>query len=70
MDLSKVFNAISHELLFAKSYTCGFSKDALKLMHRYMSDLWLRIKINKSFSTWSALTKGVLQGPVLGPIFI
>ena len=33
-----------------------------------MSDLWQRTKINKPFSFWSALMKGVPQESVLGPI--
>ena len=68
MDLSKAFDAINHELLIAKLYAYGFSKDALKLINSYMSDRWQRTKIDKSFSSWSALLKGVPQGSVLGPI--
>ena len=68
MDLSKVFDTINHELLIAKLYAYGFSKDALKLINSYMSDCWQRTKIDKSFSSWSALLKGVPQGSVLGPI--
>ena len=33
-----------------------------------MPDRWQRTKINKSFSSWSALMKGVPQGSLLGPI--
>ena len=33
-----------------------------------MSDRWQRTKINRFFSSWSALLKGVPQGSVLGPI--
>ena len=68
MDLSKAFDTINHELLIAKLYAYGFSKDALKLIHSYLSDRWQRTKVNKSFSSWSALLKGVPQGSVLGPI--
>ena len=68
MDLSKAFDTINHELLIAKLYAYGFSKDAVKLIHSYLSDRWQRTKINKSFSSWSALLKGVPQGSVLGPI--
>ena len=68
MDLSKAFDTINHELLIAKLYAYGFSKDALKLINSYMSDRWQRTKIDKSFSSWSTLLKGVPQGSVLGPI--
>ena len=68
MDLSKAFDTINHELLIAKLYAYGFSKDALKLINSYMSDRWQRTKINNTFSSWSALLKGVPQGSVLGPI--
>ena len=64
MDLSKVFDSISHKLLIAKLYAYGLSKDALKLTHSYMSDRWQRTKINAFFSSWSALLKGVPQGSV------
>ena len=69
MDLSKAFDTINHELLIAKLYAYGFSKDALKLINSYMSNRWQRTKIDKSFSSWSALLKRVPQGSVLGPIF-
>ena len=68
MDLSKAFDTINHELLIAKLYAYGFSKDALKLIHSYLSDRWQRTKINKPFSSWSALLKRVPQGSVLGPV--
>ena len=32
-----------------------------------MSDRWQRTKVDKPFSSWSALLKGVPQGSVLGP---
>ena len=69
MDLSKAFDTINHELLIAKLYAYGFSKDALKLINScLMADGWQRTKIDKSFSSWSALLKGVPQGSVSEPI--
>ena len=52
MDLLKAFDTINHELLAAKLYADGISKDALKLINSYMS----------------APLKGVPQGSVLGLI--
>ena len=68
MDSSKEFDPTNHELLIGKLYAYGFSKEALKLINSYVSDRWQRTKIDKSFSSWSALLKRVPQGSVLGQI--
>ena len=52
MDLLKASDTINHELLVAKLYADGISKDGLKLINSYMS----------------VPLKGVLQGSVLGLI--
>ena len=36
-DLTKAFDCISHELLIAKLYAYGFSKNALDLVYDYLS---------------------------------
>ena len=68
MDLSKAFDTLDHDLLTAKLHAYGFSKNALRLIKSYLSDRWQRVKINNSYSTWSALLIGVPQGSVLGPL--
>ena len=59
MDLSKAFNILNHELLIAKLHAYGFSTDSLKLINDYLSNRWQRTKINKSFSSWAELVRGV-----------
>ena len=68
MDLSKAFDTIKHDLLIAKLYAYGFSKESLKLLHSYLSNRWHRTKINKKFSSWQELIQGVPQRSVLGPL--
>ena len=67
LDLSKAFDTINHELLIAKMYAYGFSKDALKIVHSYLNDRWHRTKIDGSYSTWQMILRGMPQGSVNGP---
>ena len=60
-DLSKAFDTIKHELLFAKLHAYDFSKKASKLIHNYLRNRWDRAKINKDFSTWQELLQVVPQ---------
>ena len=68
MDLSKAFDTLNHDLLIAKLRAYGFDKKSLRLIQSYLSDRWQRIKINTSYSSWSALLVGVPQASVLGPL--
>ena len=38
LDLSKAFDTINHDFLLAKLNAYGFSPNALKLMHSYLSN--------------------------------
>ena len=68
MDLYKAFDTIKHDLLTAKLYAYGFSKESLKLLHCYLSNRWHRTKMNKQFSSQQELIQGVPQGSFLGPL--
>ena len=68
MDLSKAFDTINYELLIAKLHAYGFTKEALTLIGGYLSDRWQHVKINDTFSTWSALEQVVPKGSVLGAV--
>ena len=66
MDPSKALNTLNHDLLIAKLHLYGFDVKTLKLLHSYLTKRWQRAKVNPSFSTWSELLQGVLQGSVFG----
>ena len=68
MDLSKAFDCMSHNLLIAKLFAYGFSKDSLKLIYSYLKERNQRVKINADYSTWKEILDGVPQGSVLGPL--
>ena len=66
MDLSKAFDTINHELLIAKLYANGFSREFLELTLDYLSNRWQRTKICGNFSSSAELLQGVPQSSVLG----
>ena len=68
MDLSKAFDCLNHDLMVAKLYAYGFSKESVTLIRNYLKNRWQRTKINTTFSTWYELIMGVPQGSVLGPL--
>ena len=59
MDLSKAFDTINHELLIAKLYAYGFTKESLMIILSYLSDRWQHVKIDSSFSSWTELLQVV-----------
>ena len=50
-DLSKAFDCVKHDLLIAKMHAYNFDRNALLIIHFYLSERKQRIKINSSFST-------------------
>ena len=50
VDLSKAFDCLQHDLLFAKLNACGFYYKSLKLISSFLSNRKYRTKINSSFS--------------------
>ena len=67
-DLSKAFDCLSHELLIAKLHTYGFSLNALRLVHSYLTNRKQRTKINNKYSSREEILFGVPQGSILGPL--
>ena len=46
----------------------NFDRNALLIIHSYLSERKQWTKINSSFSTWHDITVGVPQGSTLGPL--
>ena len=67
-DLSKTFHCIVHDFLIAKLEAYDFSYEALKVMHKYLTDRKHRTKINDSSSDFIDLLLDVPQGSTLDPL--
>ena len=67
-DLSKAFDCLSHELIIAKLYAYGLSKNSLELISNYFFDRVQRTKIRESYSNWRNILFGVFQGSIFGPL--
>ena len=68
MDLSKAYDCLPHDLFLVKLQACGFSKESIKLVLNYLTNHTQRIKVGSTFSDWTYILKGILQGSILGPL--
>ena len=68
MDLSKVYDCITHNLLFAKLEAYGLDKTSLHLLTDYLSNRKQGAKIGSSFSDRWNIICGIPQGSILGPL--
>ena len=67
-DLSNPFDCLSHELLLAKLHAYGFSIEALRLIHSYLTNRKQATKVNLSYSPWEEILFGLPRGSILGPL--
>ena len=66
MNLTKAYDSPPHDLLVAK---LGIDKNALNLIHKYLTDRKQGTKISSSYSDWYDKVRGVPQGSILDPLF-
>ena len=67
-DLSKAFDCISHDLLFAKLDAYRLSLPALKLIADCLQNRKQKTKIGSIHNGWEDILSGVPQGSILGPL--
>ena len=68
IDLSKAFDSIDHKILLRKLESYGLQENELKWFENYLQDREQRVLVNSSASKWAAITRGVPQGSILGPL--
>ena len=69
LDLSAAFDTINHEILIQKlEFTYGLKMEVLSWFKSYLSNRTFRVRVRNEFSEDCALTIGVPQGSILGPL--
>ena len=68
MDLSKVYDCLSHDLLTAKLEAYVLVKTCLSLLKNYLANRKQRNKGGSSYKDWFEFICGIPQGSILGPL--
>ena len=69
LDLAKVYDSVSHERLLLKlNNYYGIDGPLLLWFRHCLTNRQQRVAIRGMYSNWSAMTSGVPQGTILGPI--
>lgn len=68
IDLSKAFDSLVHNILFAKLESIGIAGPPLKLLRNYLKDREYIVSISNTYSHPKTSNIGVPQGSILGPL--
>ena len=69
MDLSKAFHRVWHSGLLYKLECSGICGNLLGIIQAFLNERKQRVVLNGYSSRWFAVSAGVPQGSVLGPLF-
>ncbi len=69
VDFSKAFDCVNHKLLIEKLiFEFDLSSELVHILHDYLKDRQVKIKINDIISSPFKVESGVPQGSILGPL--
>ena len=68
LDISKAFDTVDHALLLSRLVELGLDSDGYQWFNSYVSHRSQCMVIDSNYSTDLAVTSGVPQGSVLGPL--
>ena len=68
LDIKKAFDTVNHEILLKKLIYYGFGGTVLLWFKNFLSDRYVCTRLNGCVSSFLALSCGVPQGSILGPI--
>ena len=68
LDFSKAFDKVSHRRLLSKLQFCGIQGKTLAWIESWLTNRSQSVIVNGECSTSVAVTSGVPQGTVLGPL--
>lgn len=68
IDFKKAFDSVSHQKLICKIESYGVQGDLLEWIKAFLKDRTQAVKIDNCISSNIAITSGVPQGSVLGPL--
>ncbi len=68
LDLKKAFDTVDHSILLRKLHMYGMGPGAVDWFEHYLTNRVQCTKINNKLSDFQAITCGVPQGSILGPL--